>query len=227
MGEPTRIWQDALRDLGEQTRTPGTRRQWRVEGLRGGARPFFLFRFLADNPRPSLVISAGAKDAERFEGDLRFFFDEAESRSPFARRIHYLPAWDVVPSKTCLRRGRRRRTDRGTLHLRQSRNPIVFTTPEALLQRVPPLQDFATRYLYLVEGTRLIATTSPSSSTRGDTGASVWSKTAASSACAAASSTSFPGAPKPLRVNLDGDRIETMHEFDPVTQRLRAGQASC
>ena len=227
MGEPTRIWQDALRDLGEQTRTPGTRRQWRVEGLRGGARPFFLFRFLADNPRPSLVISAGAKDAERFEGDLRFFFDEAESRSPFARRIHYLPAWDVVPFEDMSPPADvvAARIE-GLYHLRQSRNPIVFTTPEALLQRVPPLQDFATRYLYLVEGDTIDRDhIAEQLDAWGYRRLGLVEDRGEFSVRGGIIDIFPPAHPKPLRVNLDGDRIETMHEFDPVTQRLRAGQA--
>ena len=227
MVEPIRTWQETLRDLSEQVRTPGPRRPWRVEGLKGGARPFFLFRFLAAHPRPSLIISAGAKDAERLAGDLRFFFDEAETRSPFARRIHYLPAWEVVPFEDLSPPADvvAARIE-GLYHLRQSRDPILLTTPEALLQRVPPLQDFATRHLYLVEGDAIdrdrIAEQLDSWGYRR---LGLVEDRGEFSVRGGIIDIFPPAHPKPIRVNLDGDLIETMHEFDPVTQRLRERQA--
>src|SRR5262245_53803698 len=125
----------------------------RVQGLKGGARAYFISRFLADQPRPAIVLLAGAKDAERFAGDLRFFFGETDSASPFARRVHYLPSWDVSPFEDLSPPADviAARIE-GLYHLRQSRHPVIVTTPESLLQRVPPVDAFAQRYLYLVQG---------------------------------------------------------------------------
>src|SRR6266404_7499721 len=128
-------------------------RCWRVQGLTGGAQAYFLSRILSATPRPSLVISATAVEAERFATDLRFFFGESEDQPPFTRRIHYLPSWDVVPFEDISPPPENLAARiEGLYHLRQTKNPIVVTTPEALLQRVPPPGDFADRWWYLVEG---------------------------------------------------------------------------
>src|SRR5262245_60870055 len=77
--------------------TPAAKPLWRVHGLKGGGRAYFVWRFLTSAPRPALIILASAKEAEAFADDLRFFQGEDETAPPFARRIHYFPAWDVVP----------------------------------------------------------------------------------------------------------------------------------
>src|ERR1035437_1871587 len=98
---------------------------WRVQGLKGGARAYFVWRFLAQYPRPALLVLPSAKDAEAFVEDLRFFFGEDESAPPFSRRIHYFPAWDIVPfedlsptAETVAARVE------GLYHLQQTKNPI-------------------------------------------------------------------------------------------------------
>src|SRR5262245_14655790 len=68
----------------------------RLQGLQGGSRAYLLWRFQQLSPHPFLVLASSAKEAEALVEDLRFFFGESESSPPFARRIHYLPAWDVV-----------------------------------------------------------------------------------------------------------------------------------
>ena len=146
-------WASALRGLADglaQTAEPAT---WRVQGVKGGARPFFLFRLLQAVRRPALMIAPNAKEAERLASDLRFFFAEADDATPFARRIHYLPSWEVTPFEDLSPAADivAARIE-GLYHLRQSPDAIVVTTPESLLQRVPPRDVFAARYLYVVEG---------------------------------------------------------------------------
>src|SRR5262245_12015383 len=199
----------------------------RVQGLKGGARAYFISRFLADQPRPAIVLLAGAKDAERFAGDLRFFFGETDSASPFARRVHYLPSWDVSPFEDLSPPADvvAARIE-GLYHLRQSRHPVVVTTPESLAQRVPPRDVFAARYLYVVEGEEIDRDAVaeqlvswgyrrvPLVEDRGDF------------AVRGGIIDVFPPAhPSPLRLQLLGDAIEHLHEFDPVSQRLGAKQA--
>src|SRR5215470_8044440 len=146
-------WAPALSALAGGLSQPAGTRTWRVQGLKGGARPFFLFRLLRAAPRPALVVAATGQEAERLAGDLRFFFGEADDAPPFARRIHYLPSWEVTPFEDLSPAPDviAARIE-GLYHLRQSPNPIVVTTPESLLQRVPPREVFAARYLYLVAG---------------------------------------------------------------------------
>jgi transcription-repair coupling factor (superfamily II helicase) len=220
-------WARSLRTLtGGLAQTAGPR-TWRVQGLKGGARPCFLFRLLHAAPRPALVIAPNGKDAERLASDLRFFFDEADDAPPFARRIHYLPSWEVTPFEDLSPAADvvAARIE-GLYHLRQSPNPIVVTTPESLAQRVPPRATFAARYLYIVEGEEVDRDSVAEQlvawgyrrvglvEDRGDF------------AVRGGIIDVFPPAhPNPVRLQLAGDTIEALHEFDPVSQRLAARQS--
>ena len=98
-----------------------------------------------------------------------------------------------------------------------------MTTPRRSLQRVPPRAAFAARYLYVVEGEDIDRDAVaeqlgswgyrrvPLVEDRGDF------------AVRGGIIDIFPPAhPNPLRLQLAGDTIEAMHEFDPVSQRLAA-----
>jgi transcription-repair coupling factor (superfamily II helicase) len=202
-------------------RAAGAKPLWKVRGLKGGARAFFVWRLLSQFPRSALIVLPSAEEAEAFVDALRFFFAEDEAAPPFSRRIHYLPAWDVVPfedlsptPETVAAR------IEGLYHLQQTKDPIIITTAEALLQRVPPRAHFAERLRYLVEGdeidldamARQLADWGyrrvPLVEDRGDFG------------IRGGILDIFPPAhPQPLRIELMGDVIESIHEFDPVSQR--------
>ncbi len=204
-----------------RTGASAVKRLWRVQGLKGGARAFFVWRFLNQFPRPSLIVLPSAKDAESLVEDLRFFYGEDDTAPPFSRRIHYLPAWDVVPfeglSPTAETVAAR---IEGLYHLQQTQHPIVVTTAEALLQRVPPRATFAQRLRYLVEGDAidlegLAAQLDdwgyrrvPLVEDRGDF-----------SVRGGILDIFPPAHPQPLRIELAGDVIESIREFDPVGQR--------
>ncbi len=220
-------WAFALRALAERLTDPGTPRTWRVQGLKGGARPFFLFRLLRAAPRPALVIAADGKAAERLVADLRFFLDEADDAPPFGRRIHYLPSWEVTPfedlSPTADVVAAR---IEGLYHLRQSPNPIVVTTPESLAQRVPPRDVFAARYLYVVEGEEIDRDAVADQLTAWGYRHVPLVEDRGDFAVRGGIIDVFPPAhPNPLRLQLSGDTIEILHEFDPVSQRIAARQA--
>lgn len=219
-------WGRALEHLRRALGNRAADGTWRVQGLKSGARPLFLHRLLAAAARPALLIAPTGTDAERLASDLRFFFGEPDDAPPFARRIHYLPSWEVTPFEDLSPAADviAARIE-GLYHLQQSRQPIVVTTPESLALRVPPRSLFASRYLYVVEGEEIdrdgIAAqlTSwgyrrvPLVEDRGDftvRGGII---------------DVFPPAhPRPFRLQLAGDAIETLHEFDPISQRLGAPQ---
>jgi transcription-repair coupling factor (superfamily II helicase) len=215
-------WATALRRLTEGLAETGGARQWRVQGLKGGARPYFLFRVLSAASRPALVIAANGKEAERLASDLRFFFNEADDASPFARRIHYLPSWEVTPFEDLSPAADvvAARIE-GLYHLRQSRDPIVVTTPEALLQRVPPRAAFAPRYLYVVEADDIDRDSVAQQLTAWGYRRVGLVEDRGDFAVRGGIIDVFPPAhPNPLRLQLAGDTIEAIHEFDPVSQRL-------
>ena len=215
-----------LRQLQEWTSQhlrPGAdnHRPSRAQGLQGGARAYLLWRFQQLSPHPFLVISPSAKEAESLVEDLRFFFNEKESDPPFSRRIHYLPAWEVIPfedlSPTAEVVAARLE---GLYHLQQTPKPVIVTTAEAVLQRLPPRAAIGNRMRYLVKGDPLELDALaaelddwgyrrvPLVEDRGDF------------AVRGGILDIFPPAhPQPLRIDLFGDQIETIREFDPVTQR--------
>jgi transcription-repair coupling factor (superfamily II helicase) len=220
-------WAPALRALADGLTRAGDQRMWRVQGLKGGARPFFIHHLLAAAARPALIIAPTGQDAERLVSDLRFFFAEPDDAPPFARRIHYLPSWEVTPFEDLSPTPDVIAARIEALYqLRHGANPIVVTTPDALLQRVPPRDTFAPRYLYVVEGEEVdrdamaeqLASWGyrrvPLVEDRGDF------------AVRGGIIDVFPPAhPAPLRLQLAGDAIEALHEFDPVSQRLTTKQA--
>ena len=212
-----------VRQLGEAiTAARGhVSRPWRVQGIKGSARAYLIWRFLLERPQPTLIVCASAKEAETLVEDLRAFFGEDESASPFARRVHHFPNWDVSPfedlSPTAEVIAAR---IEGLYHLQQTKNPIVVTTPEAMLLRVAPRAAFAERLKYLVEGDEVdlqqLATQLddwgyrrvPLVEDRGDF------------SIRGGILDIFPPAhPQPLRIELLGDLIESVREFDPVSQR--------
>jgi transcription-repair coupling factor (superfamily II helicase) len=204
-----------------RTAAPSQRRLWRVQGLKGGARAYVVWRFLDQYPRSALIVLPSAKEAEAFVDDLRFFSGEEDTASPFARRVHYFPAWDVVPfedlSPTAETVAAR---IEGLYHFQQTKNPILVTTADALLHRVPPRARFAERLRYLVEGDAIdldaLATQLddwgyrrvPLVEDRGDF-----------SVRGGILDIFPPAHPQPLRIELAGDAIDSIREFDPVTQR--------
>ena len=219
-------WGPALRTLAGGLAQPEATRTWRVQGLKGGARPFFLFRLLRAAPRPALVIAADAKAAERLAADLRFFFEEADDAPPFARRIHYLPSWEVTPFEDLSPAADvvAARIE-GLYHLRQSADPIVVTTPEALAQRVPPRDVFAARYLYVVEGEEIDRDAVADQLAAWGYRRVALVEDRGDFAVRGGIIDVFPPAhPNPLRLQLGGDAIEALHEFDPVSQRVGTRQ---
>jgi len=194
-----------------------------VDGLRDGARAYFLFRCHQQLERPMLVVAASSRGAERLVSDLRFFFAEEDCPSPLQRRVHLLPSWEVAPFEDVSPTGEILAARIEALYqLSQGRNPIVVATPEALLLRVPPRGDVGRRYAYLVEGEDVdrdsfaaqlqswgyhrtpLVEDRGEFSVRGDI-IDVFP----------------PGHGEPVRLQLFGDTIEALHSFDVVSQRLR------
>ena len=130
-------WQQTLHTLLEQFHGVSRAGRTSVRGIKAGARPFLAFSLLKEARQPALIVTPNTKAAERFSTDLRFLFGEEDCASPFARRVHFLPAWDVVPFKHLspppdLLAAR----IEGLYHLRQDPHPIIVTTAEALIGEI-------------------------------------------------------------------------------------------
>jgi transcription-repair coupling factor (superfamily II helicase) len=125
----------------------------RIFGLRGGAAPYFVSRLLATHPRPAIVVAASLEDAEAWIRALRFFFGEGDRSTPLERRVHWLPPWDTQPLSGVSPTEEVVAERLATLHhLNQARSPVVVTTADALLQRTPSPASLLDLSSYWVEG---------------------------------------------------------------------------
>ena len=193
----------------------------RVQGLQGGARAYVLALVAARARRPMLVVAASARDAENLFDDLVFFLGEDRGLAPLRKRLHLFPSWEVLPFENLSPHpdniaGRLE----GLYKLVEDSAPILIATPAALMQRVIPKEALKQSYLYLVAGQDVSRESIlehlvqwgyqnvPLVEERGDF-----------SARGGIVDLFSPGYRRPLRLEFDGDRLESMREFNPATQR--------
>jgi transcription-repair coupling factor (superfamily II helicase) len=209
---------DVVRLLAEPGAEIDARR--RIFGLRGSARAYLVARFLGASPRPSVVIAAGAREAEVWVGALRFFLGEDERSTALERRVHWFPAWDVEPLSGVSPTEEIVAERLSALyHLNQAKAAIVVTTAEALLQRLPPRAALLELSQYWVEGEEAglervaqgLAAAGyqrvPQVEDRGEF------------AVRGGIVDVFPaGVTLPLRLQFEGDVLESVRGFDAATQ---------
>ena len=193
----------------------------RIQGLQGGARAYVLALVAARARRPILVVAASARDAENLFDDLAFFLSEDRGLAPLGKRLHLFPSWEVLPFENLSPHpdniaGRLE----GLYKLVEDSTPILIATPAALMQRVIPKEALKQSYLYLVAGQDVSRQSIlehlvqwgyqnvPLVEERGDF-----------SARGGIVDLFSPGYRRPLRLEFDGDRLESMREFNPATQR--------
>jgi transcription-repair coupling factor (superfamily II helicase) len=193
----------------------------RIQGLQGGARAYVLALVAARARRPILVITSSAREAEKLFDDLTFFIGEDRALAPLRKRLHLFPSWEVLPFENLSPppdniAGRLE----GLYKLVEESAPILIAAPAALMQRVIPKEALKQSYLYLVAGQDLSRESIlehlvhwgyqhvPLVEERGDF-----------SARGGIVDIFSPGYRRPLRLEFDGDRLESMREFNPATQR--------
>jgi transcription-repair coupling factor (superfamily II helicase) len=192
-----------------------------VSGLRGSAPALCVARLHVARQRPLVVTLPSGSDAEAFAADVRFFLGDAAAAGPLARRVHYLPAWEVPPFEA-LSPARETVAARmqGLYHLLQTSAPIVVTTAEAWTQRMLPRSVFAEASTYVVTGetvapdqlaARLVEWGYHRVPTVQDPG---------DLAVRGGILDVFPaGYVRPVRLDFTGDVVESLREFDPTSQR--------
>jgi len=193
----------------------------RIQGLQGGARAYVLALAAARARRPMLVITSNAREAEKLFDDLTFFLGEDKTLAPLRKRLHLFPSWEVLPFENLSPHsdnvaGRLE----GLYKLVEESAPVLISTPAALMHRVIPKEALKQSYLYLVAGQDLSRESIlehlvqwgyqnvPLVEERGDF-----------SARGGIVDLFSPGYRRPLRLEFDGDRLESMREFNPSTQR--------
>jgi transcription-repair coupling factor (superfamily II helicase) len=198
----------------------------RVQGLQGGAHAFALSLIAEGGKRPMVIVAPGAREAENLYDDLAFFLDADAATEPLRSRLHLFPSWEVLPFENLSPHpeniaGRLE----GLYKLVEEPAPILIATPAALMQRVIPKEALKRSYLYFVAGQNLPREpllehlvqwgfqNVPLVEERGDF-----------SVRGGIVDVYPPGYSRPLRLEFDGDRLDSIREFNPSTQRTERSQ---
>ena len=198
----------------------------RVQGIQGGAKAYVLSLVAEKSRRPMLIIAPTTSDAENLYDDLGFFLGEERSLPPFRKRLHLFPSWEVLPFEKLSPHPDNVATRlEGLYKLVEEHAPILIATPAALLQKVISKEQFKQSYLYLVAGQELARDSLlqhlvqwgfqniPLVEERGDF-----------SVRGGIVDIFSPGYAQPLRLEFDGDRLESIREFSPANQRSERPQ---
>ncbi len=213
----------SLADVARRAATVAAGRPLRVEGLRGGGRALLVAETYRTQPAPFLVVAPDAGAAEALASDLALFLGESASTPALDRKVHLFPAWDVPPFEP-VSPSAAVVTDRiaALFHLLQGRAPIVVATPDALAQRVLPRAVLTEAVRYLVQGDEIaIDVLAAHLASWGYQRVALVEDRGEFSVRGGVVDV-FPALePLPLRLEMEGDRIERIRAFDPDSQRSR------
>jgi transcription-repair coupling factor (superfamily II helicase) len=193
----------------------------RVAGLRGSASALCIARVFAERPRPMVATLATATDAEAFAADVRFYLGDRALAPPLARRVHYLPAWEVPPFEALspARETVAARSE-GLHHLLQTPAPLVVTTAEGWLQRCLPRATFRDAVTYVVEGETVAPDALAERLVEWGYHRVPLVQDPGDLALRGGILDVFPaGHERPIRLEFVGDAVESLREFDPSSQR--------
>ena len=196
--------------------TPGSGGRLRWRRLYGSAAGDALAEAARSDPRFYVIITDGAREAERLTAELQFF-------AAGALPLYTLPDWEVLPYDLFSPHpdivSERLRT---LYELPRIRSGCLVIAAETLMQRLPPRQYVQGRSFQLRVGDTL-----PLEEFRArlvDAGyASVSQVTQPGEVAVRGSLVDvFPmGAEEPLRIDLFGEEVEAIRSFDPETQRSK------
>ncbi len=195
-----------------------------VIGPSGSAQAYIFSQFLADLSRPCLVILPDKKEAENFYKQLRFFMSAPDTQADFgAMRLYEFPPYDISPL-TGLSPHREVVTRRlQTLYaLMSNENPVVITSLEAISYRTMPKEALIKSLEYLeveeeVDRDLLIRKLEITGYQR----SSLVEERGDYSVRGGVIDAFSPLYPLPVRLEFWGDRLESIRQFDPLSQRSR------
>jgi transcription-repair coupling factor (superfamily II helicase) len=198
-----------------------------VTGLSGTAEIYFFARILADLHRPCMVVLPDRKDAERLYKGLRFFMDgpPAEEASSDARVHRFFP-YDMSPlTGLSPHRELINRRIRSLYALTSDRHPIVVAPMEALCFRILPKASLLDSLEYLEPGEEferegLIERLEINGYQR----TSLVEERGDYAVRGGVIDIFSPLYPHPVRLEFWGDRLESIRQFDPMSQRSEGRQ---
>ena len=198
----------------------------RIQGLQGGARAFVLSLVAEKSRRPIVVVAASGREAEELYDDLSFFLGEERAFPPLRRRLHLFPSWEVLPFEKLSPHPDNLAGRLEALYkLVEEPAPILIATPAALMQKVIPKEALKQSYCYLVCGQELARETLLENLVQGGfQNVPLVEERGDFSVRGGIIDIYAPGYARPLRLELDGDRLESIREFSLSTQRSEKSQ---
>ena len=124
-----------------------------VTGMSGPALSYFFSLFLTGFDRPCLTILPNKKDAESLFRDLLFFMPRADIFSSAEARLFEFPSYEISPLT-----GLSPHPDIVTRRLEalyamiSNKNPVIITSIESISLRIMPKEDFVRSIEYLETG---------------------------------------------------------------------------
>ncbi len=118
-------------------------RRFPVMGLKGAANALLVRETAAMMPRPLLVITPLATEAEALAGELALFLDQAPDCDAAKARVYLLPAWELRPFAHLSPPPDLQAAQLASLFaMRRVSAPVVVSSVEALMMRTIPVRAF-------------------------------------------------------------------------------------
>lgn len=193
-----------------------------VLGLSGSAQSYFFSMFLKNLQKPCLVILPSKKEAKKLYQELVFFMPEPDPQTdPENIRLHEFPPYDLSPL-TGLSPHREIVTRRlqALNALIYDKTPIVITSMDAIFLRMLPKNEFVRHLEYLETGEEIERDSLIKKlETTGYQRASLVEERGDYSVRGGVIDLFPPLSPLPVRLEFWGDRLESIRQFDPLSQR--------
>ena len=194
----------------------------RVEctGIDGAADAYLITRIMAVDDAPAVVLTAGFQQADRLLNDLAFFLAGSGRPGP-----ELFPAYNVSPYKPFAYHNATAAA-RIRLLYRMARGdmpPVMIIPIEALLQRLIPRRDLCDFAEIIMTGEGLdVPALGEKLSSGGYTRTAIVEEPGDFCQRGGILDVFSPLYADPVRLELFGDTVETMHFFSPVSQRRGA-----
>ena len=188
-------------------------------GIDGSADAYLVWRIAVSTGTPVVALTADSREAERLLGDLSFFFGDSPDDAP-----EVFPAYNILPfnpmayhNRTAA--GRIRQLYRMTQGLMP---PVLVVSLEGLLQRLVPRREVCDFAEIMMTGedidlTQLIEKLVAGGYTR----SAIVEEPGDFCLRGGILDVFSPLYDDPVRIELFGDTVDTMHFFSPVSQRRR------
>jgi transcription-repair coupling factor (superfamily II helicase) len=193
-----------------------------VSELWGASKALFLFGLRQEARRPIIVVTASEDAAETLAEDLRFFTQKLlhpAGEEPV--EIRTFPTWGLLPFEADSPDSRTVGERMRFLYGLTTGNPGVYVVPvPSLMQKLPPWELFVDSVRTITMTTAIDAAQFTAGLTAaGYESASLVTRVGEFSARGGIIDFFSPLHEYPVRMELFGDRIESLRRFDPETQR--------